>query len=165
MPLTSSQISLLPFLLLIACIALGLHSYHREERPAGPPYLVKTQRNIPVKKLSPLPHTTPGKEMVLTRETTHGITTELKVLLPFNQKLNLNQVPEETLVMVRGIGSILAGRIIEYRQSHGPLTSFQELKNIRGMNDALRENFQKIFVLGSFKTEKPGEKEAKSPMP
>ncbi len=48
-------------------------------------------------------------------------------------KVNLNTASKELLMSVSGIGSILASRIIEYRQEKKGFGSIDELKNIKGI--------------------------------
>ena len=46
---------------------------------------------------------------------------------------NINRVSVQDLMNVPGIGKRTAERILEYRQAHGPFTSLDQIKNIKGI--------------------------------
>ena len=48
-------------------------------------------------------------------------------------KVDVNTATAKELQMVPGVGKEIAIRIVEYRQNHGPFTSLNELKNIKGI--------------------------------
>jgi len=49
------------------------------------------------------------------------------------QKVDVNTATEEQLVEVKGIGEVLAQRIVEYRLTHNSFDSLEELSNIKGV--------------------------------
>ena len=49
------------------------------------------------------------------------------------QRININTADAWLLDALPGIGDILAARIIEHRTEHGPFTSIEELKEVRGI--------------------------------
>lgn len=53
--------------------------------------------------------------------------------------LNINTASQQELEQLSGIGSVLAGRIIEYRTANGSFTSIEELSNIQGISPSLVE--------------------------
>lgn len=53
--------------------------------------------------------------------------------------VDLNTAGEDELVRLPGIGSELAGRILAYRQAHGPFASVSELTAVSGIGDRLAE--------------------------
>lgn len=57
-------------------------------------------------------------------------------------KLNLNTATLEQLDALPGIGSVLAQRILDYRAQHGAFKSIQELKDVKGIGDALYDDIQ-----------------------
>jgi competence ComEA-like helix-hairpin-helix protein len=57
--------------------------------------------------------------------------------------VNLNTASKDELMSIKGIGEVMAGRIIEYREAH-PFTDITELKNIKGIGE---KTFDKIAPL------------------
>lgn len=55
--------------------------------------------------------------------------------------ININTADEKELQKIKGIGPALAGRIIEYRESHGAFKSIDEIKKVRGIGD---KTFEKM---------------------
>ncbi len=49
--------------------------------------------------------------------------------------VNLNTATKEQLDAVKGIGPAKAQAIIDYRAEHGPFTSVNDLKNVKGFGD------------------------------
>lgn len=49
------------------------------------------------------------------------------------QPLNLNTAAEADLVRLPGIGPVMAKRIVEYRQAHGPFKRLDDLRKIKGI--------------------------------
>ena len=58
-----------------------------------------------------------------------------------NKKININEASAEELKNLKGIGAVLAGRIVEYRANKGLFISIDDLKRVRGIGNAL---FEKI---------------------
>ena len=50
-----------------------------------------------------------------------------------SEPLDLNSATLEELIDLPGIGPVLAGRILEYRETHGGFKSVEELLEIRGI--------------------------------
>lgn len=49
--------------------------------------------------------------------------------------VNVNTASEEELCLLPGVGPVIAGRIVEYRKSHGPFSNPDDLKNVSGIGD------------------------------
>ncbi len=63
------------------------------------------------------------------------------------EQININTATVEQLVEVKGIGEVLAQRIIEYRQSKGDFTSLDELQNVKGVGGKTLEKLRPHLVL------------------
>lgn len=48
-------------------------------------------------------------------------------------KIDINTATVEQLIEVKGIGEVLAQRIIDYRLKHGTFKSLEELDNVKGV--------------------------------
>ncbi len=56
-------------------------------------------------------------------------------------KVNINDADMNALMRLQGIGKVLAGRIVAYRDASGPFVSAEELKKVKGIGRTL---FDKI---------------------
>lgn len=63
-------------------------------------------------------------------------------------KVNLNTASARELMLLPGIGEVLARRILEYRQTHGPFRELTELTNIEGISETLIEQIADYITLG-----------------
>ncbi len=45
-------------------------------------------------------------------------------------KININTAPEEELVKLKRVGPVIAGRIIEYRETHGPFRRPEDIMKV-----------------------------------
>lgn len=62
-------------------------------------------------------------------------------------RLLLNEAPKEKLVELPGIGSVLADRIIAYREKNGPFQDVNELLRIKGIGNKKLNGFRaKVIV-------------------
>ena len=59
--------------------------------------------------------------------------------------ISLSTASEAQLETIDGIGPALAGRIIEYRDSHGGFHSLDELKQVSGIGDKRFETLRKAL--------------------
>jgi competence protein ComEA len=73
--------------------------------------------------------------------------TPASVLPADNEKINLNTATREELESLPGIGPVLAQRIIEYRETHGPFQSVDELRNVDGIGPALLEKIRDLVEI------------------
>lgn len=60
--------------------------------------------------------------------------------------VNVNTANQEELMTLNGIGEVIATRIIEYRQQHGPFTCAQDLLEVKGIGEKKLEKIRKALV-------------------
>lgn len=77
--------------------------------------------------------------------------TGARILLPSfldaEEKVYLNTASAEELASLPGIGSVLAARIVAYREEHGPFQSLDALKQVSGIGDKLVEKIRDLVEL------------------
>ncbi len=61
---------------------------------------------------------------------------------PAADRININTAEADELKKITGVGPTIAGRIIEYRQQHGPFQDKEELKNVSGIGPARLEDMK-----------------------
>ena len=59
--------------------------------------------------------------------------TDVSQSLP--QKININTADDAALQMLPGIGSVLAERIVEWRQANGPFAAAEDLLAVEGIGE------------------------------
>lgn len=62
-------------------------------------------------------------------------------------KIDINTATVEQLVEVKGIGEVLAQRIIEYRQANGSFKSLNDLENVKGVGGKTLEKLMPSLTL------------------
>lgn len=78
------------------------------------------------------------RPLVTTRRTTAAITTTKKTRATTAAPvypIPINTADADTLMQLKGIGPVLAQRIIQYREAHGGFSSVDELKQVKGIGD------------------------------
>lgn len=66
-----------------------------------------------------------------------------------SEPLDLNRATSEELMALPGIGSVLAQRIIEYREAHGGFQTVEELLNVRGIGPKRLQQIRERVRVGS----------------
>lgn len=64
-----------------------------------------------------------------------------------SKKIDINTANKEELVRVKGIGPVLAGRIISYREKYGPFKKIEDIKEIKGIGGKTFEKIRKGLTL------------------
>lgn len=78
------------------------------------------------------------------------INSSVKILSCYGQdigKVDLNSADKDLLNSVPGIGTKLAQRIIEYRETQASFKDLEELKNIKGITDYKYEKIKDSFII------------------
>jgi competence ComEA-like helix-hairpin-helix protein len=64
-----------------------------------------------------------------------------------NIRVNINTALAGDLTGLPGIGAVIAERIIEYREIHGPYRKIEEIMNVKGIGDRKFESIKEnIFI-------------------
>ncbi len=61
--------------------------------------------------------------------------------------LDVNAVTEEELDLLPGIGEVLAGRIVQYREEHGPFQSPEDLLNVDGIGESTLADIRDRIII------------------
>lgn len=61
--------------------------------------------------------------------------------------ININEASVETLMGLKGIGKVLAGRIVEYRTKNGSFITVDDLKKVPGIGASLFEKIKDSIIL------------------
>lgn len=64
-------------------------------------------------------------------------------------EVDVNAATAAELQRLPGIGAVTAGRIIAYRDSHGPFDSFSDLQNVEGVSAATIEKLRPFLSFGT----------------
>ena len=62
--------------------------------------------------------------------------------------LDLNTATAEELTALPGIGEVLAQRIVDFRTENGPFRIIDELKDVRGIGDAIFDGLKDYITVG-----------------
>jgi comEA protein len=61
---------------------------------------------------------------------------------PLRASININTASEKELTKLRGIGPVLAERIISYREKSGRFGRKEDIKKVKGVGDKIYENIK-----------------------
>ena len=65
------------------------------------------------------------------------------------RKVNINTAGENELASsLDGVGEVLAGRIVGYREKNGKFKSIEDIKKVSGMGDKKFENIKDNITVG-----------------
>ena len=63
------------------------------------------------------------------------------------EKININSASAAEFTTLKGIGPVLAQRIVDYRAAHGRFFSMEDIKKVRGIGDVLYGKIQDYISL------------------
>lgn len=61
--------------------------------------------------------------------------------------INVNTATVDELMDVPGVGKVIATRIIDYRDQHGPFKRIEDLTNVKGIGKKKLEDLSKALVI------------------
>ena len=73
-------------------------------------------------------------------------TTEATEAITF--PININTATQEELMALPGIGEVLAGRILAYRDEHGDFQNVEGLLNVKGIGEKRMEEILDLITIG-----------------
>jgi len=65
-----------------------------------------------------------------------------------SKRININTAEEEDLVKLNGIGNVLAGRIISYRDETGHFTAKEDIMKVKGIGHVKFEKLKEQITIG-----------------
>ena len=66
----------------------------------------------------------------------------------FGPKININQATVEELDRLPGIGTLKAQDIVDYRNSHGPFKTLEDIQNVPGIGNGIFEQIADLITVG-----------------
>ncbi len=95
-------------------------------------------------------HSRPFREITVIE---NGIKEELtlkqvKERLDEARKVDINVSTSEEITAIPGIGEVLAGRIVEYRNAHGGFSAIEDLLNVKGVGEKKLEKIREHIKIG-----------------
>jgi competence protein ComEA len=64
------------------------------------------------------------------------------------QKININTASAEQLMDLKGVGEVLAQRIVEHRTQNGPFASAEDLSNVNGIGPKILSDNAGVISVG-----------------
>jgi len=61
--------------------------------------------------------------------------------------IDINTATAEQLTALPRIGPVMAGRIVEYRETHGPFRKIEDIKRVKGIGDATFERLKDLITV------------------
>ena len=75
----------------------------------------------------------PTKEIIFQEIPVATSTSNKSATFAHSDLININTADEKELQKIRGVGPVIAGRIVEYRNQNGAFQSIEEIKKVRGI--------------------------------
>ena len=81
-------------------------------------------------------------------EPVYDIETDAVISVDGGQRLDINLAGAEDFAQLSGLGEVLAGRIVEWREEHGAFTSVEQLLQVEGIGEAKLEQLRPYIAVG-----------------
>jgi len=62
-------------------------------------------------------------------------------------KININRASIDELMNIEGIGQVYAGRIVEYRESHGPFEQIEGIMEVKGIGQKTFDSIKDLITI------------------
>jgi len=91
-----------------------------------------------------------GQSIIVPERSAQGTDTrsELPNVEPATRLIDLNTASVEDLESLPGIGPVLAQRIVQYREEHGPYRSVDDLAHVRGISPRMVDELRGLVTAG-----------------
>jgi competence protein ComEA len=89
----------------------------------------------------------PGQVEVTTPVLPTAVASSDRGIVAPAKKVNINTAGAQELESLPGIGPAIAGRILEYRTSHGPFRTIEELQKVRGIGEVTFARLRELIVV------------------
>lgn len=63
------------------------------------------------------------------------------------KKININQAPAEELTQLKGIGTVYAERIVQFREANGSFASPQDIMKVPGIGNKIFETNKDLITV------------------
>jgi len=64
------------------------------------------------------------------------------------EMVNINTASKEELMQLEGVGTVTAGKIVEYREAKGPFKAPEDLMNVKGIGPSILEKNKDRITVG-----------------
>ncbi|OGW75816.1 MAG: hypothetical protein A2Z72_04060 [Omnitrophica bacterium RBG_13_46_9] len=64
-----------------------------------------------------------------------------------SKRININTASGEELILIKGIGPVLAERIVSYREKHGSFKRPEDIRNVKGLGGGTYDKIKKQITL------------------
>jgi len=64
-----------------------------------------------------------------------------------SKQVNINTADIEELNTLPGVGKVIAGRIIDYRETHGSFTSKEDIKKVKGIGPKKFDKIKDLLLI------------------
>ena len=81
-------------------------------------------------------------------EPVYDIETDAVISVEGARRLDINLAGAEDFAQLSGLGEVLAGRIVEWREAHGAFLSVEQLLQVEGIGEAKLEQLRPYVAVG-----------------